>query len=235
VLIYYLYPTENVTSNSSIPAIRYLGVYFDPQLNFGYGPGSKISSESGSRVLMTKNCIKKTFKKIMFFSSKAVIYLSLGHLKGSPSYRKSLRPPPPKKEHPALQKRNYKVFYFCRSFLPSWIRIRIADPDPGTPLNPNPDPDPHHRKLPSLFFTCFRRICSPDILSLDPLYDLLHVLGDAALAQQFGRLFSKKKLKVSVADPGSGAFLTPDSGIQDGKKIWIRGIYPPRIRNIKKF
>jgi hypothetical protein len=31
-----LYPIENVTSNSSVPAIRYLGVYFDPQLNFKY-------------------------------------------------------------------------------------------------------------------------------------------------------------------------------------------------------
>jgi hypothetical protein len=31
-----LYPIENVTVNSSIPAIRYLGVYFDPQLNFKY-------------------------------------------------------------------------------------------------------------------------------------------------------------------------------------------------------
>ena len=31
-----LYPIENVTSNSPVPAIRYLGVYFDPQLNFKY-------------------------------------------------------------------------------------------------------------------------------------------------------------------------------------------------------
>jgi hypothetical protein len=34
------------------------------------------------------------------------------------------------------------MFYFCGSFLPSWIRIRIPDPDPLTQLNPDPDPQP---------------------------------------------------------------------------------------------
>jgi hypothetical protein len=33
-------------------------------------------------------------------------------------------------------------FYFCGSFLPSWIRIRIrnlnADPDPATQINADP-------------------------------------------------------------------------------------------------
>jgi hypothetical protein len=35
-------------------------------------------------------------------------------------------------------------FYFCGSFLPSWIRIRIPnpDPDPQTRMNPDPDPQP---------------------------------------------------------------------------------------------
>jgi hypothetical protein len=39
-------------------------------------------------------------------------------------------------------------FYFCGSFLPSWIRIRIRiqitdpDPDPRFELNTDPDPDP---------------------------------------------------------------------------------------------
>jgi hypothetical protein len=52
-----------------------------------------------------------------------------------------------KKEHPALQ--NMKIlyfFYFCGSFLPSWIRIRIRnlnkDPDPATQINADPDTDP---------------------------------------------------------------------------------------------
>jgi hypothetical protein len=31
-----LFPIENITQNSKIPAIRYLGVYFDPQLNFKF-------------------------------------------------------------------------------------------------------------------------------------------------------------------------------------------------------
>ena len=35
-------------------------------------------------------------------------------------------------------------FYFCGSFLPSWIRIRNlnADPDPATQINADPDPKP---------------------------------------------------------------------------------------------
>ncbi len=38
------------------------------------------------------------------------------------------------------KKRNLLTFYFCRSYLPSWIRIqiRIAHPNPRTPLNPDP-------------------------------------------------------------------------------------------------
>jgi hypothetical protein len=35
-----------------------------------------------------------------------------------------------------------KFFYFCGSFLPSWIRIPNPDPDPLTRLNPDPDPQP---------------------------------------------------------------------------------------------
>jgi len=52
-----------------------------------------------------------------------------------------------KREHPARE--NMKIlyfFYFCGSFLPSWIRVRIrtlnADPDPATQINADPDPDP---------------------------------------------------------------------------------------------
>jgi hypothetical protein len=42
--------------------------------------------------------------------------------------------------HPTLQNMNF--FYFCGSFLPSWIRIRIripnTDPDPLARLNTDP-------------------------------------------------------------------------------------------------
>jgi hypothetical protein len=46
-----------------------------------------------------------------------------------------------KREHPVLK--NMKIlafFYFCGSFLPSWIRIRNlnADPDPATQINADP-------------------------------------------------------------------------------------------------
>jgi hypothetical protein len=33
-----------------------------------------------------------------------------------------------------------KIFYFCGSFLPSWIRIRIPNPDPDPLTRLNPDP-----------------------------------------------------------------------------------------------
>ncbi len=50
-------------------------------------------------------------------------------------------------------------FYFCGSFLPSWIRIRIpnTDPDPQTRLNTDPIriPDPDPQPCPKLVF----RIC----------------------------------------------------------------------------
>jgi hypothetical protein len=49
-----------------------------------------------------------------------------------------------KRGHPTLQNMNF--FYFCGSFLPSWIRIRIPntdpDPDPLARLNTDPDPKP---------------------------------------------------------------------------------------------
>jgi hypothetical protein len=46
-----------------------------------------------------------------------------------------------KREHQALAKKKFLIFfYFCESFLPSWIRIRIPntdlEPDPLTTLNP---------------------------------------------------------------------------------------------------
>jgi hypothetical protein len=43
-----------------------------------------------------------------------------------------------KREHPALENMQFRnVFYFCGSFLPSWLRIRIRIQN----MDPNPDPD----------------------------------------------------------------------------------------------
>ncbi len=54
------------------------------------------------------------------------------------------KPPAHKRGHPTLQNMNF--FYFCESFLPSWIRIRIlipnTDPGPLARLNTDPDPKP---------------------------------------------------------------------------------------------
>jgi hypothetical protein len=52
------------------------------------------------------------------------------------------KPPAHKIGHPTLQNMNF--FYFCGSFLPSWIRIliciQITDPDPDPMVRLNTDP-----------------------------------------------------------------------------------------------
>ncbi len=57
------------------------------------------------------------------------------------TYKLQKKPSALKKEHQALQNMKFLNFlkYFCGSFLPSWIRIRIpnTDPDPLTLLNPD--------------------------------------------------------------------------------------------------
>ncbi len=102
----------------------------------------RIRIQSGSRVLMTKSWKKVTAeKKFNFFLSKTTIYLSLGLHKGRPSYRRSLQLSKENIQH--FKTCNFWIFfYFCGSFLPSWIRIQIripnTDPDPLTWLNPDP-------------------------------------------------------------------------------------------------
>jgi hypothetical protein len=53
-----------------------------------------------------------------------------------------MKPPAHKRGHPTLQNMNF--FYFCGSFLPSWIRIRIriqiTDPEPDPLVRLNTDP-----------------------------------------------------------------------------------------------
>jgi hypothetical protein len=86
---------------------------------------------------MTKNWKKIQLK--LFFISKIAINLSLGLLKGRPSYRRSAF----RTEHPALQKMK-----FMNHFLFLWAIFALLDPgpdtdtgpdtDPATPLNPDP-------------------------------------------------------------------------------------------------
>ncbi len=100
---------------------------------------------------LKKNYSWKFF--FIFFWSKTAIYLALSLHKVCPSYRRNLQ-----FSKEAIQ--HFKtwilqiIVYFCGSFLPSWIRIRIPntdpDPDPQTQLNTDPiriripDPDPQH-------------------------------------------------------------------------------------------
>jgi hypothetical protein len=71
---------------------------------------------------MTKNWKKITAeKKFNFFISKTAIYLSTALHKERSSYRRSLQ---------LFKTWTFKFyFYFCGSFLPSWIRIRIRNPN----------------------------------------------------------------------------------------------------------
>jgi hypothetical protein len=66
------------------------------------------------------------------------------------------------------------VFYFCGSFLPSWIRIRIripnTDPDPQTRLNTDPDPGSGSTTLIHTYaFFAGRELSS----ELPPLFNIL--------------------------------------------------------------
>jgi hypothetical protein len=76
-------------------------------------------------------------KNLIFFGSKTAIYLSLASIKyvqiTEEAFSSQKRPSNTSK-HELLQ----IFFYFCGSFLPSWIRIRIPGPDPLARLNPDP-------------------------------------------------------------------------------------------------
>jgi hypothetical protein len=63
------------------------------------------------------------------------IYLGLHHI-GFPSYRRSLQSIKESMRHYKVQNMKFlNFFYFCGSFLPSWIRIRIQNPWQAEPLN----------------------------------------------------------------------------------------------------
>ncbi len=75
---------------------------------------------------MTKNWKKFTAEKnwLFFLYKEIPIELSLGLHKGRTSYRRSLQPSKKNIQHFKTWK-IFTFFYICRSFLPSWIRIRI--------------------------------------------------------------------------------------------------------------
>jgi hypothetical protein len=65
-----------------------------------------------------------TTKKENCFDKKIAIYLFLGLHKGHPSYKRSLQASKENIQHFKTHEISLKNFYFCGSFLPSWIRIR---------------------------------------------------------------------------------------------------------------
>jgi hypothetical protein len=65
-----LYPIENVTANSPIPAICYLGVYFDPLLNFKYHISAIVNKISKMLYFyrQAKNVLTSKAKRFLYFS-----------------------------------------------------------------------------------------------------------------------------------------------------------------------
>ncbi len=88
---------------------------------YGYGYGYRSGSGSGSRsrVLMNKNW-KNVAEENIFFLTKIAIYLSLGLLKGCPSYRKSFR----------SSKENIQYLLLINYSLFLWVILALLDPNP---------------------------------------------------------------------------------------------------------
>ncbi len=117
------------------------------KLGVGSGSGSGSAKRRKVRSGPTSRQCRSTamlFWRVMFACwSKIAIYLSLGLHKGRTSYRRSLQSSKENIQHFKTWK-FFTFFYFCGSFLPSWIRIRIRnlnvdlDPDPASQINADP-------------------------------------------------------------------------------------------------
>ncbi len=87
--------------------------------------------------------LKKKRFPLHYFDQKFQLSYPLGlHKSIKDANKLQEKPSALKRGHPAIQNMKflYLSFYFCGSFLPSWIRIRIssADPDQETQINVDP-------------------------------------------------------------------------------------------------
>ncbi len=87
----------------------------------------RLNTDPDPVFLMTKNWKNVQLKIfLIFFWSKITIFLSIGLHKGRPSYRRNLQPSKENIQHfKTLSSSTF--FYFCESFLSSWIRIHWPD------------------------------------------------------------------------------------------------------------
>ncbi len=111
---------------------NYLPYIFSRKFRIRIQHFKRIRIQSGSRVLITKNCRTKIQQKFVFLS----FFIKNCNLLTS-NVQATREVSALKREHSALQKKKF-FFYVCGSFLPSWIRIANPDTDPGTPLNSDP-------------------------------------------------------------------------------------------------
>ncbi len=132
-----------------------------------------------------------------FFIYQTAINLSLGLHKVCPSYRRSLQRPSNTSKHELLQ----IFFYFCGSFLPFWIRIRIPNQDPDLdsesgsgstdPIESGSNPDPQ---------PCIFPLLDPGPLTwLNP--DHKHCLGVARAGSELKILNFNGLLKIGLFPP----------------------------------
>ncbi len=91
-------------------------------------PAFRLNTDPDPDPIRIQSFDDQKLENLNLFRSKTTIYLSLGLHKGRLSYRRSLQPSKKNIQH-LKHGISKKKLYFCGSFLPFWIRIRIHWPD----------------------------------------------------------------------------------------------------------
>jgi hypothetical protein len=116
-----------------------------------------------------------------------------------------------------------KIIYF---FLFSWVIFALPDPDPATPINVDPC-----GSGPTTLAEGHVRVPGPPLRHQAGAFRARRGSGGGGgasqrLLQVLPESLSLKKISVANPEPGSGAFLTPGSGIRCLFDPWIRDPVP---------
>ncbi len=107
-----LFVQYSVSGSSSTPVLIWIRMQTSHQFWSGF-----FDYGSGSRVLMAKNRKKNySWKKFIFFEKNCNLLI--------PALRKGR----PSNHFKTWNLWNFLTFYFCGSFLPAWITIRVPNP-----------------------------------------------------------------------------------------------------------
>ncbi len=134
----------------------------------------RIRIQSGSRALMTKNCKKITAEKFFFSFKNCNLPIPRPFIK----YVQVIEEAFSSQKRPSNTSKHELFFYFCGSFLPSWIRIRIPNPDPQARLNPdpiririrNPGLDCWRKKFGPIFKELWNFLCKKIVIKLSKIW-----------------------------------------------------------------